>query len=409
MKKRHKSYLKLNLISLVFITISFISVTLAWFAYSGIVGVDTEVNVKAWYIEIEKNNEKVSNDITITLDNVYPGMEPISEIIKIRNLGDSNASVNYEILNARVLGDSSNYYEVNENSTSKYIEDLLSHDFPFKINIDLSKNYVLTQGEETLFEISISWPLDSDQDELDSYWGTMAYDFQKAEENKKQQNSSYQTKSSIQLQISLIAEQYLDIASASDLNYPLGSEILIDIINNKKCEVLEETCIKTFVLDVNNTIGDNTVNLLPLPYNDYITSNFTDYSTSYDALTELWQVSTRHLYIKDLLSPISKNIIDSYLVREVLSDRVIGNLSYPGRLETEIALAVSYNGFYRFNNVKINHIGSNDCYWTNTEYDSEKAFAVIKEDENTTKLYGESKETICKIIPVITMEKNKLI
>ena len=50
MEKRHKVYLKLNLMSIFFIVVSFISVTLAWFAYSGLASVATEVNVKAWYI-----------------------------------------------------------------------------------------------------------------------------------------------------------------------------------------------------------------------------------------------------------------------------------------------------------------------------------------------------------------------
>ena len=54
-KKRRRSYLKLNIMSLFFTAVSFISVTLAWFAYSGLVTTQTEVNVKAWYIEFNKN------------------------------------------------------------------------------------------------------------------------------------------------------------------------------------------------------------------------------------------------------------------------------------------------------------------------------------------------------------------
>jgi hypothetical protein len=53
-KARHKSYLRLNLVSLFFVLVSFISVTLAWFAYSGLANVATEIDVKAWYIEFEK-------------------------------------------------------------------------------------------------------------------------------------------------------------------------------------------------------------------------------------------------------------------------------------------------------------------------------------------------------------------
>ena len=56
MKKKTKLYLRLNLISLFFVAVSFISVTLAWFVYSGLSRVTTEVAVKAWYIEIKKTN-----------------------------------------------------------------------------------------------------------------------------------------------------------------------------------------------------------------------------------------------------------------------------------------------------------------------------------------------------------------
>ena len=48
MKRKHKLYLKLNLMSLFFIGVSFISVTLAWFAYSGLTSVKTEIGVKAY-------------------------------------------------------------------------------------------------------------------------------------------------------------------------------------------------------------------------------------------------------------------------------------------------------------------------------------------------------------------------
>ena len=62
-KKRRKSLLKLNLVSLFFTAVSFISVTLAWFAYSGLVTTYTEVDVKSWYIEFNKKGKAVSNNI----------------------------------------------------------------------------------------------------------------------------------------------------------------------------------------------------------------------------------------------------------------------------------------------------------------------------------------------------------
>ena len=65
-KSRRRSYIKLNILSLFFTAVSFISVTLAWFAYSGLVTTQTEVNVKAWFIEFNNKGNAVSNDIVIS-------------------------------------------------------------------------------------------------------------------------------------------------------------------------------------------------------------------------------------------------------------------------------------------------------------------------------------------------------
>ena len=45
MEQRHKAYIKLNIMTLFFIAVSFISITLAWFAYSGLITARTEINV----------------------------------------------------------------------------------------------------------------------------------------------------------------------------------------------------------------------------------------------------------------------------------------------------------------------------------------------------------------------------
>ena len=85
MKNRRKIRIKVSLMTIVFTVISLTSVTLAWFAYSGMSKASLDVNVKAWYIELEKSGQKISNQIVISLDNVYPGMETYSEMIKIKN------------------------------------------------------------------------------------------------------------------------------------------------------------------------------------------------------------------------------------------------------------------------------------------------------------------------------------
>jgi len=66
MLDKYKRYAKINIISLFFIAVSFMSVTLAWFAYSGLTDVQTEIGVKAWYIKFDKVGQKMdSNNLVI--------------------------------------------------------------------------------------------------------------------------------------------------------------------------------------------------------------------------------------------------------------------------------------------------------------------------------------------------------
>ncbi len=409
MKQRHKMYLKLNIMSIFLLFVSFVSVTLAWFAYSGIANFATEIDVKAWYIELEKDGEAVSNDIVLSLSQIYPGMDTVSEIVNIKNLGDSDAQVKYSIVSARILGEVEDEYIIdNEIITSEYVEDLLSHEYPFKININLSKNYVLSKGEESSFELSVSWPLDSDNDALDSLWGTKAFKFFQEEQNKRDQDPDYQIRTAIQIVISVIAEQYLEIDTSSDTMYNLGDEILFDVEGNTRCSQISSTCIKTYVMDINNSLGDETVTLLPDPNNIYSSGIYSDYDYLFNDITNIWTVSTRHLFVEDILNIIATDIINSVLIRENLSDAIIGSLKYDNRMDTEISKAISYNGYYRCINEKFNYLSSNNCYWTSSEYDDNNGFAFIKIDEVNSKIYAENKSSICNVIPVIIANKSDL-
>ncbi len=409
MEQKHKLYLRLNIMSLTFIVISFISVTLAWFAYSGLSSVSTEIGVKAWYIELDKDGKPVSNDIVISLSDIYPGMDIVDEMVNIKNLGDSDAQLKYSIVSARILGDDKDNYLIdNDTTTSEHVEDVLSHDYPFHVNINLSKNYILAKGEESSFEVSVSWPLDSDIDSLDSLWGTEAYKFEQSELAKKNDDPNYQVKPSIQIVISVTAEQYLESDTTSDPDYNLGDAVLYDVVDNKACTEISTTCLTTYVVDVNNTLGDETVTLLPNTKNIYSTSNFNDYALTLSNITSGWTANTRPLAVEDLLKIASKDVMKSTLVRDNISDLILGKLNYGNRISTEIAKAVSYNGHYNFSNERFSYLSAANCYWTNTEYNSSNGFAVKKIDDINSKIYGEDKNASCNVIPVIIVPKENL-
>ena len=405
--RRIKRIFKLNLLSLFFIAVSFISITLAWFAYSGVARVGTDIPIKAWYIQIEKDGVPVSNEVVISLSEMSPGMDTTSEILKIQNLGDSGAELKYTIVSVRLF-DEFEYYFGEDPMSAEEIEDKLANELPFAINMSLTKRYIEGSGDEGYFEVSVSWPLDSDNDEQDSLWGNKAYAFAASERAKLSLDSSYQVRPSIQVVISVMAEQYLGYDDYSDPKYQLGTELLLDVTTKKTCTTISSTCIKAVVIDVNNTLGDDTVTLLPTPLNPYLSGTYNDYSSLLTSLTTSWLVETRELYIEDILQVISNDVTESLLIRPPLSDSIIGTINNPLTMTNKIDKVIEYNGFYQYKNEKFDYLSSAVCYWVNSEYDTTKSFAIRKIDTDYSRVYAEDKGTSCKVLPVILADKADL-
>ena len=51
--------------------------------------------------------------------------------------------------------------------------------YPFKVKLSSSNNSIEVNSQEQI-TIEVSWPYESGNDELDTYWGNKAYDFHKA-------------------------------------------------------------------------------------------------------------------------------------------------------------------------------------------------------------------------------------
>ena len=112
--------------------------------------------------------------------------------------------------------------------------------------------------------------------------------------------------------------------------------------------------------------------------------------------------------IEDLLNIISNDAIDSKLVRNNLSDVVIGNLNYQDRMSTMINNAINYNGYFIFNNQRFSDLSSTRCYWLDSDYGIDKAFALEKVDDTTSRIYGNDINNSCSVIPVIIASKANL-
>lgn len=412
MKKRHKIFLKINLTSLFFIVISFVSVSLAWFGYAGLTEVKTEIDIKSWYIRLNKVGEDdkpyETNNITITLPEIYPGMEPVIERIKIKNLGDSDTNIYYSISKVRILDNIENEYEVGEKITKEELEDILSHHYPFHINMNLTKRYAVKEKGESIFEVSASWPLDSGDDIEDTAWGREAYDFK----NNEILNNT--DRPAVQLVISVIAEQYVPGDDASNPLYNLGDKILYNVKENKICQNISEDCIETTILNVNSKLGDETITLLPNLNNN----NLVTFDNSNDELNQVitnWSSDTKNktrlITISDILKIISTDITSSNIIRSDISSRILGTLSYNNRMKNEVEELIEYNGYFSYKSSNFDYFTSNDCYWINNdfninnEYDSNNAFSYSKIDDNMSKLYGNLKSNTCKVLPVIVLNK----
>ena len=405
MKERYKKYLKINMIPIVFIAASFIFTTFAWFAYSGLRNVSTEIDVKAWYIELSKSGEVVTNDIVITLDDVYPGMETVHEVVNIENKGDSDARLRYEILSARILdtdlsGDTS--------ETVGLLEDTLSHGYPFHVNIDLSKHYISSNGDSSTFEVSVSWPLDSGNDSLDSTWGMNSYNFQQNEQDLSESDQTYTPRPAVQIVISVIAEQYIEENNSSDMNYNLGDTILYDVSLNRRCNSISNTCLSTTVIDYDNKVGDSNVTLLPTLYTEFPTGDFSEISSKLETFTSTWTAPNRALSVDDLMKVISHDVINSLMNGDDISPQILGNLNYTNRINLEKARVISFNGYYTFMNDRYGYLSHSGCFWTNSEFDLSNGFAFGRLNELRSEIYGKSKLESCKIVPVIIAPKSNL-
>lgn len=406
MKQRYKKYMKIYLIPFIFIVTSFIFTTFAWFAYSGLRSVSTEMDVKAWFIELTKNGDAVTNNIVISLNDVYPGMETVDEIVNIQNKGDSDAQLSYKIVSSRILDTEINGESLQNN---RMLTDSLSHEYPFHVNIDLSKNYISAGGDTSTFEVSVSWPLDSGNDNLDSVWGTNSYNFQQSEKRKKANDANYVQRPAVQIVISITAEQYIESPDSSDMRFNEGDIILYDVLLNKRCESVSETCIVTTVIDHNNKLRDTNVSLLPNLIGNYSSATFANYSSALDTDTTNWAAPTRALTVNDLLNVVSHDVINTIMIGDNISPQIVGSLDYNNRMTTEINKAISFNGYYKFQNSRYSFLSNRLCYWTNSSYDSTKAFAFEKTNDDTSKIYPKAKTDECRVIPVIIAPKTNLL
>lgn len=164
--------IKLRHLVLLILLLSFNSY--AWFIYSTKVSTGMSAHVTSWNITFQVGEEMVESNLKIDLDRIYPGMETYEREIIVQNKGEAKASLSYEIEKVTILG---NQYEVSESLTSSQLETMLKEEYPFKINIVTNEENMQNDGGYGTFKVTVEWPFESSNDELDTYWGERAYEY----------------------------------------------------------------------------------------------------------------------------------------------------------------------------------------------------------------------------------------
>lgn len=177
--KRRKILKKVRLKTLFLLSITLASNSFAWFIYTTKVSSNISAKVREWNVTFEANGQVVEKTIEINIDSLYPGMDAYNQTLTAANSGESKAQITYEIVSTNILGDNL----VNYNYSNEDILNYLKNNYPFTIEISSTNSIIEPNGEEKI-NITVSWPYESGDDEKDTYWGNLAYNYHQANPGK---------------------------------------------------------------------------------------------------------------------------------------------------------------------------------------------------------------------------------
>lgn len=177
--KRRKILKKVRLKTLFLLAITLASNSFAWFIYTTKVSSNISAKVREWNVTFEANGQAVEKTIEINIDSLYPGMNAYNQTLTAANSGESKAQITYEIVSTNILGDNL----VNYNYSNEDILNYLKNNYPFTIEISSTNSIIEPNGEEKI-NITVSWPYESGDDEKDTYWGNLAYNYHQANPGK---------------------------------------------------------------------------------------------------------------------------------------------------------------------------------------------------------------------------------
>lgn len=218
LQKRLKSGLQIKTVVLLLLTL--LVNTYAWFIYVSQVSTGVKMHIKSW--EFELSDGEQSQDFSLIVDQIYPGMPTAQKEITAKNNGEMSASLVCEVTRIQILDEEyivGVEYPQPDGSVITYdSEQLLQkllNDYPFKVKIYINgKQYTgptddkIDTGKDTQILIEASWPYETgnivngvaDGDETDTEWGQKSYNYMTNNTNPDQY--------SIQVDVTVKAIQY---------------------------------------------------------------------------------------------------------------------------------------------------------------------------------------------------------
>ena len=194
MKKIVKIIKTIKIRNIIFLILLLIFNTYAWFIYATRVSTGISAHVSSWNVEFSTGEDETTTNIVIELDRIYPGMETVRKEVSVKNKGEISAKLDYDIIALKVMEEE---YKIGEDMTSEELENKMKSEYPFKVNI-VKDDIELLQGVGPgRFSVTIEWPFESGDDELDTLWGSKAYEYYSLNPGAK----------SVEIEITLIAEQ----------------------------------------------------------------------------------------------------------------------------------------------------------------------------------------------------------
>lgn len=175
MHKLIKIMKKIKIKNMIILILLFIFNVYAWFMYSTKVNMEITAHVSSWNIQFLSDNADISTNMKIEIDRIFPGMEEnkkFEKIIEVKNNGEKSAKLSYIIQEITVMGET---YTIS-GKTEEEANQILNK-YPFKIKIDVDDSNLQQGIGNGKFIISLEWPFESGDDELDTYWGNKAYEY----------------------------------------------------------------------------------------------------------------------------------------------------------------------------------------------------------------------------------------